>query len=207
MSNLSTAVRRALLLLLVASTASLSFYLSGAPDERAQRGPIRKQSDKLPNILLYTQHGAPVRFYDDLVKDKTVVINLMFTGCGEICPANTAALARVHESLGRRVGRDIVLLSISIDPLGDPPERLKGYWEAFGSKPGWLFLTGKPGDIERLRRGLGLYDLEPLIDADRAQHSGILTVGNDRTDRWIAMPALSHAGQLAGAILRISPEL
>lgn len=182
------------------AAAGMSFYFSAQEAPRA----TGKQSDKFSNILLYTQHGKPVRFYEDLVKDRTVVINLMFVGCSDICPASTAALAQVHELLGQRMGSDVTLLSISIDPVGDTPAHLKGYWEAFGARPGWLFLAGRPHEVERLRRDLGLYDLDPRIDADITQHSGIVTIGNDRANRWVAVPALMHAGQLASTILRVA---
>lgn len=162
----------------------------------------RKQSDKFSNILLYTQHGKRVRFYDDLIKDKAVMINLMYTTCPKICPVNTARLARIYELLEPLVGRNITMLSLSIDSNVDTPERLKRYWEVFGSKPGWLFLTGDYDEIDHLRRELGVYDLDPLIDADKTQHSGIITIGNDRTDRWTALPILMHAEQLASTILR-----
>jgi protein SCO1/2 len=194
-----------LLLACLAAAFSSTFLV---PEETPrQRGPVRKQSDQFSNVVLTTQHGARVRFYDDLVKDKAVIINLMYSGCGEICPANSAELARINDVLGSRMGRDITMLSISIDPVSDTPARLKGYWEAFGAKPGWLFLTGKPAEIERLRRELGAYDLDPQIDADPTQHSGFITVGNDRTDRWTALPLLMHRGQLVGTILKLSRDL
>ena len=143
-----------------------------------------------------------MRFYDDLIKDKVVLINLMYTTCPKICPVNTERLARIHEFLEPWVGRDITILSLSIDSEVDTPERLKRYWEVFGSKAGWLFLTGNYDEIERLRRQLGVYDLDPVIDADKTQHSGILTIGNDRTNRWTALPLLMHEKQLAATILR-----
>lgn len=195
-------MKRVLLPLFFFAVAGLAFYMEAEPPKRSGG----RQSDKLSNILLYTQHGEAVRFYDDLVRDRTVVINLMYTGCGDVCPANTAALARVHELLEPRVGRDILLLSISIDPAGDTPHNLKRYWEAFGAKPGWLFLTGRPREIDGLRRELGLYDRDPAVDADITQHSGLLTIGNDRSNRWVALPALMHAGQLAGTIRRVAAE-
>ncbi len=167
-----------------------------------RRGARRKQSDKFSNIVLYTQHGKRVRFYDDLVKDKIVLINLMYTDCPKICPVNSARLAEIYELLEPRMGRDITMLSISIDPKVDTPERLKRYWKAFGSKPGWLFLTGDYDEIDRLRRELGVYDLDPVIDADKTQHSGIITIGNDRTNRWTALPILMHTKRLAATILR-----
>jgi protein SCO1/2 len=184
---------------------ALSWPLVWPADEPRQRGPIPKRSDNFSNVLLTTQHGSTVRFYDDLVKDRTVVINLMYAGCADLCPDNSAALRKVHERLGERIERgEITLLSLSIDPAGDTPERLRKYWETFGAKPGWLFLTGKPADVERLRRQLGLYDPDPERDADPASHTNVLAVGNDRADRWIALPTFLHAGELAHAIARIS---
>jgi protein SCO1/2 len=200
------AVRRSMPALLACVAAAFSLAFLVPDEEQAQRGATRKQSDLFSNVMLYTQHGKPVRFYDDLVKDKAVVINFMYSGCGEICPANTAELARINDLLRERMGRDITMLSVSIDPVADTPERLKSYWEAFGAKPGWLFLTGKPAEIERLRRDLGAYDLDPAVDADPSQHSGMITVGNDRTDRWTALPLLMHRGQLVGTILKISRD-
>ena len=175
---------------------------SRGADEPKQRGAGRKQSDQFSDILLTTQHGEQVRFYDDLVKDKVVIINLMYTTCVKICPGTAANLMKVHDVFGERMGRDVSILSISIDPDVDTPERLKRYWETFGSKSGWLYLTGDYDEIDRLRHELGVYDLDPIIDADKTQHSGIVTSGNDRTNRWIALPALMHAEQMAQSIAR-----
>lgn len=165
---------------------------------------FHKQSERFGDVVLTTQHGRPLRFYRDLVRDRTVIINLMYTSCTDFCPAATAELAQVNELLGERVGRDIAMVSLSIDPVTDTPAKLKAYWEAFGSKPGWLFLTGSPADIERLRRQLGGYDLDPTIDADPEQHAGIVTVGNDRTNRWAALPLWMDRRQLAATILRVA---
>jgi protein SCO1/2 len=168
------------------------------------RGETGKRSDLFSDILLYDQHGEPVRFYTDLVKDKVVLLNLMYTTCPKICPANTAQLARIHDHLAPWIGRDITMVSLSIDPDVDTPERLKRYWQVFGSRPGWRFLTGDYDEIERLRRQLGVYDLDPVIDADKTSHSGIVTFGNDRTNRWSALPVMTKAQQVAETILRIT---
>jgi protein SCO1/2 len=206
MTSMPKAVQFGLLAALFCLAAAFSSAFLVPVGEHGQRGAVRKQSDQFSNILLYDQHGKRVRFYDDLVKDKTVIINLMYTGCGETCPANTAELAKINDLLGQRMGRDIVMVSLSIDPLADTPARLKQYWESFGAKPGWLFLTGKPGDVDRLRHELGAYDLDPVIDANPSQHAGFITVGNDRTNRWTALPLLMHTRQLLGTILRISRD-
>ena len=195
------------LVALVTLLAAGSYRLFAPDEEPRQRGERPKQSDRLSNLRLKDQHGAEVRFYDDLVRGRTVLVNLMFSGCGDVCPANSAALARLHDLLGGRMGRDIFILSLSIDPYGDTPERLHQYWQAFGARPGWHFLTGEPGVVERLRRDLGLYDLDPDIDADPTQHSGLLTIGNDRTDRWAALPVLMEPKLLAQTVLHLAGGL
>lgn len=198
--------RRTLVVAVICLAAALSTACSTSGEKPAQRGANHRQSDRLSDVALYTQYGKRVRFYDDLVKDRVVLINFMYSGCGETCPANTAQLAKINEVLGERMGRDITMLSLSIDPVADTPERLKKYWEAFGARPGWFFLTGKPAEIDRLRRELGAYDLDPAIDADPTQHSGLLTIGNDRTDHWTALPLLMDRAQLVSTIVRISRD-
>ena len=170
--------------------------------EQATHVRQARQSSRFSNVSLVTQHGKHVRFYDDLVKDKVVIINMMYTTCTNLCPFYQVQLSKLHELMHRWVGKDVQLISISIDPENDTPAVLKQYWEAFGAPPGWLFLTGRSEDIEKLRRELGVYDLDPVIDADKSQHAGILTIGNDRSNRWLALPIMMHLRQLATTILR-----
>src|SRR5262245_4557454 len=159
---------------------------------------------ELPNIVLTTHENTSVHFYDDLVKDKVVLINFMFTDCHQYCLPTTRNLTQVQTLLGDRVGRDIFLLSISLDPAHDTPAVLQAYAAQHGVKPGWLFLTGKADEIERLRRKLGVTDPDPVIDADKAQHAALLTVGNARLGRWTALPALLTPTQIVASVLRVA---
>src|SRR5207249_180041 len=95
---------------------------------------IRRRN--FPNIALTTHEGEQVRFYDDLVKDKFVTINMMYTTCKAICPLTTANLVRVQKLLGDRVGSDLFMYSITLDPKQDTPEVLKEYAKTFGVEPG-----------------------------------------------------------------------
>lgn len=168
------------------------------------RQDLKSPASVFPNTPLLTQEGRPVRFYDDLVKGKTVLVNFIYTSCQKSCSPTTANLALVHRLLGDRVGRDLFLLSISLDPAVDRPKTLKEYAARFGQFPGWYFLTGKETEIEELRRKLGLYDLDPVINTDKTQHAGIVIVGNDSTNRWSSLPALMDPRQLAQTVLRIA---
>jgi len=174
------------------------------PGQRTRSGKVSK---RFPNIMLRTQCDTQVRFYDDIVKDRIVLINFMYTTCSDICPGTTQNLVDVYDYLAGRMGRDMLMLSISIDPEVDTPDVLMRYAEIFdGPKPGWLFLTDDYAEIDRLRRSLGVYDLDPVVDADKTQHAGIITFGNDRTNRWAALPAMMDSKELARTILRITRD-
>lgn len=134
-----------------------------------------------PNIELVTQKGEKVHFFDDLVKDKVVALNFIYTSCPDACPMETARLVQVQKLLGDRMGKDIFFYSISIDPGHDTPEVLDAYSKKWKTGPGWTFLTGKEEDIVALRKKLGVYD----ADAKRTDHSLSMVIGNQKTGRWM----------------------
>jgi protein SCO1 len=141
-----------------------------------------------PNVALRTQDDKPVRFYDDLVKDRAVTINFFYAQCDEICPIVTANLAKVQRLLGERVGRDIFMLSVSLKPEQDTPAALKHYAEMHGALPGWTFLTGEKADVELLRRSLGFTNPVASVDKDVTQHIGNVRYGNEPLMLWAACP-------------------
>ncbi len=140
------------------------------------------QRRHLPNVELLTQNRERVHFYDDLVKDKRVVIQFMFARCKDICPVITHHLTEVKRLLEGRVGRDIFFYSISLSPEEDSPRDLKAFGKAHHAD--WTFLTGKPADIFLLRKSLGFFYNDPKEDADRNNHSGMLVVGTEPLMRW-----------------------
>ncbi len=157
----------------------------------------------IPNVEVVTHEGRRVRFYDDLIKDRVVLINFMFTTCRGICPRVTRTLLETRKLLGERVGKDVFLYSITLDPATDTPQVLKRYAESNGTGPGWTFLTGNPDNLELLRNRLGFRDPDPKVDADRTQHGAIVVFGNAKMDRWIALPAAAGAERIATALLRV----
>ena len=159
--------------------------------------PPPPTSLSLPNIQLRTQDNKKVQLYDDLIKDKIFIINMFFVGCTDgQCPVVTANLARVQKLLGARLGRDIYMYSISLEPEHDTPKVLKKYAAHFGVRPGWSFLTGDAQDIEQLRRKLGFWDPNPVRDALKTTHTGIIMMGNDRLDRWMGGPAKARPQEI-----------
>ncbi|HEU0007715.1 MAG TPA: SCO family protein [Terriglobia bacterium] len=154
-----------------------------------------------PNVELTTHEGKKVHFYDDLIKDKIVVINFMYADCEGICPAITSNLAQAQRLLGERVGRDIFMYSLTLRPEKDTPEALKHYAKMHGVKPGWLFLTGKPEDLEKLRRSLGFSTSNLKLDQDRKNHIGMVKYGNERREWWGMCPGKARPGWIVESIL------
>jgi protein SCO1/2 len=153
-----------------------------------------------PNLVLTTQDGKQVKFYDDLVKDKIVVFNMFYAKCEGICSPVTRNLVRVQNLLGDRVGKDILFYSFSLKPKEDTVAALKHYAEMHKVKPGWLFLTGSADDMETIRRKLGFVDPDPEVDKDTSNHIGVLKYGNEPLERWGGCPGMQAPDAIAEAI-------
>ena len=168
-------------------------------EEISAREMIRERY--FPNVVLTTHEGKQVRFYDDLLKDKIVTINFMYTQCADgRCPLTTANLVRVQRLLKDRGGRDIFMYSITLTPEHDTPAVLKRYARAYGVGPGWTFLTGKPEDVELLSRKLGFTWADPARDAKKANHIGNLRYGNEPLQLWAACPTQSNPAWIVESI-------
>ena len=176
-----------------------------------------KWADYFPKVTLQTQDGKDVRFYDDLVKGKTVIISLFYTSC-DVCERATKNIEQLQKALGARAGRDVYIYSITLDPAHDTPKVLKAYAEKHGAKPGWLFLTGKSEDIALLRNKLGLSNLTPEMraklglpkkdsnkDTDQKLHTGMIVIRNDAYNRQTHTSALATPDQILQIIERMKP--
>ena len=149
------------------------------------------------NALLRTNENKEVRFYDDLIKGKQVLINLMYATCEGTCPVITSNLVKVHKALKDRMGKDLFMYSITVKPEDDNPAAMKDYAEMHGALlPGWTFLTGDPYDIETIR--YRLFNMNHIaVDTDVYSHTSFLLIINDATNRWLHVdPQISLSGVL-----------
>ena len=153
---------------------------------------------RIPDVPISDQNGQRLHFYTDLVKGKTVAINFIFTTCTTICPPMTATFRRVQQQLGERAGRDIYLISVSIDPVTDVPERLNDFAAKFNAGPGWTFVTGSKTDIESLLQALG------AAVADKNDHTPMILVGSDATGHWTRAYGLSAPTTLVELITAVA---
>ena len=172
-------------------------------DLGAKKGP---RADYFPNYTLTTHENKQVKFYDDLMAGQTVMVNFMYTNCEATCPLSTMNLKKVYKALGEKVGGDVKMLSFSIKPEQDTPEKLAQYVADHKIGKGWTFLTGKPEEIEILRRKLGFFDPDPSQDVLKGTHIGILRVGNERLDRWAACPILQSPESIVKTLDSVRPR-
>lgn len=157
----------------------------------------------LPDIEVVDQDGKSYRLMADLIKGRSVAINFIFTGCVAICPPQTAIFRALHQSLNHpRKKNAPLLLSISVDPLGDNAEALKKFAQKFdadtGLDKGWLFLTGRPPAIEKLLAKLN------VMSGGRESHAAVMWLGDEPKQRWTRTSSLNNPVQLANLLHDIS---
>ena len=183
-----------------AGSAALAPALAAAAPSAGRAG---SGAAYFPNFIVQTHDGRNLRFYDDVLRGKIVVLNMMYAVCTGICPGNTANLRLVQQALGSRLGKDIFMVSMTLQPQFDTPGALQEYARRYDISPGWMFITGQPKEMDVIRRKLGFFNDDPRIDGDLANHTGMVRVGNERLDRWFMLPALSRPQQMARAILQV----
>jgi protein SCO1 len=149
---------------------------------------------------LVTQRGDEVAFYSDVLRDKVVLINFIFTRCTDSCPTQSARLAAVQPLLAGSLGRGISLVSISVDPEHDTPQALREYATRFGARDGWLFLTGSKRNVEDVVRRLG--QLTPSAES----HTTLFILGNVKSGHWIKMDPDSAPAEIARHLRRLAAE-
>lgn len=191
-------MRLSLLTALTAIVALAAAIISASSPLEAQG--VHRGANYFTNLPVVTQDGKTLKFYDDVLKGKIVLISFIYTNCPDICPLTTARVAQVEDKLGDMVGRDIFFVSMSVDPERDTPEKLKQFATAFDAGPGWLFLTGKLEDIKLINSRLG--------DTSRtlSEHRNQIVLGNDTTGEWTRNTALGDLDRLIMDIRAMDPK-
>ena len=208
LDNVAPGLRIATKAMRVLSVAGLSLALL-----MPGGGPARAQSDRrdhhktpaqgatgsafldqvsIPDVKLLNQHGQQVRFYSDLVKDRVVGLSFIYTSCTTICPPIGANVARLEKVLEKQSpNNNVQIISISIDPYTDTPERLKAWSEKFAPGPRWTLLTGPKTEVDHLLKTLKVFS------ASIEDHAPFFLIGNEPRGRWTLVNGLAAPTELA----------
>lgn len=162
--------------------AMVVFLLCGS--QAAAQQPVSQEARQqaaqkyFTDVVLVNQNGEKMRLYSDLLKDKVVVINFFFATCQGSCLPMNRNMQKVQDVFGDRLGKDAYIISISVDPTVDTPERLKAYAGKISARPGWYFITGDKANVDFALKKLGQYV------ENREDHTNIILIGNERTGLW-----------------------
>ncbi len=168
-------------------------HLTTAPPEPAlppPAGPVSPARKYFSDVELVDQNGQSHRLYSDLLQGKVVVVDAFFTTCTGACPVLGQKMAALQEWLGGRLGKDVYLLSFTVDPQTDTPAKLKEYAQQLGAKPGWYFLTGKKENVD-----WALYKLGHYVE-QKQDHTNLLIIGNEPTGLWKKVFGLAQSEDL-----------
>lgn len=184
----------------------LAIYLSGgtAQAQTSQTPPVQRTgkqnadgaAEQTPShkyftdVQLINQNGESMRLYSDLLKGKVVVINSFFATCPGACLPLGRNLQKIQQALGLHVGKDVHIISISVDPVVDTPARLKEYAKKLQAGPGWYFLTGEKQNVDFALNKIGHF-----VES-KENHLNIFVIGNERTGLWKKAFGLAKSDEL-----------
>ena len=192
---------RVVMAAMVAASALLGMQAAAAHEQHhTMPADVKPKAARvtLHDIQLVDLDGEAVRFKSEAVGNRIVVFGFIYTSCTTICPVTSAILGEVQkrliEKLGERFGSDVKVITLTVDPATDTPERLKDYAANFGSRAGWLWLTGDKPQVTRVLTGLGAYA------ADFTRHSGAVLVGDAHSGDWIRFYGIPDARDIVDRV-------
>jgi len=170
------------------------FFDKPGPVKNTAAAVANADENYFTNVQLIDQHGEKKQLYNDLMKDKVVIINAFFSECKGVCPVMSDNLQKIQEYLGDQMGKTVNIISLSVDYKTDQPYILKPYADAYKAKEGWYFITGEKANIELALKKLG------KAVTSREQHDAIFLVGNLKTKLWKKVNGLAPVNQIIEVI-------
>lgn len=183
-------------LALAAAMGGVPAHENHRQHETAARAPGSVRI-KLPETVLTDQHGKPARFKSDTVGDRLALVTFVYTSCTTVCPPLSALFADLQQRLGDRVGREVSLITITVDPVRDTPLRLKAYSAQFEAGPGWSFLGGSKPAVDEVLTALGAYT------RNFADHPSMVLVGDPRTGEWTRFFGFPSSEQILARVRQL----
>ena len=194
------------LLTLCLLASGIGQALAHSADEHAGHNmPAKSASSenaqvKFADVALVDQNGKAVRLEKDLVTNKIVVMSFIYTSCTTVCPVVSSIMGKVQKQLGARVGSEVQLVSISIDPQRDDPKRLNDYARAFQNGPGWSWLTGSTQSVNETLKGLGSFS------GDLKSHAPLILVGDGNSSHWTRYYGFTDPSVLIREVEKLSGQ-
>jgi len=163
--------------------------MAQAEKKRAEMATI-----DLGTAQLISQDGVNVELVKDVVGERIVVVDFVYTTCTTVCPVLSAVLMQVQRQLGERLGDEVVLVSITVDPQRDTPARLKDYATKLRAGQGWMWLTGEKNVVDDVLKDFGAYT--PNFE----DHPAMMLVGDGISGEWARFLGFPGANRIIDKI-------
>jgi protein SCO1 len=144
---------------------------------------------------LFDASGKRVSLPKEVIGDRIAVVNFIYTNCTTVCPVTSATFQQLQGRLGAVLGKEVVLVSISVDPLHDTPQRMREFASRYDAGPGWTWLTGAKPDVDAVLKGFGAY--APRFE----DHPAMVLVGD--ASGWTRFLGFPSVEQLLGRVQAI----
>jgi len=144
---------------------------------------------KIPELVLIDMNNDKVSLAEAIGHDKPVMLNFIFTTCTTICPVLTATFSQVQRKLGDQA-KNVRMISITIDPEQDTPERLKEYAGKFKARADWQFLTGSIENIIATQKAFDAYR------GDKMNHVPLTFIRSTVDGPWVRLEGFSSAAEV-----------
>lgn len=167
-------------------------HVHGAAAPADTGGAPQAKPVKLSDTALVDQNGRAVRLLSDVLRDRIVVVNFIYTNCTDVCPMVSHTFSQLQDELGGMLDKQVQLVSVTVDPARDTPAVLKAYSAQHGARAGWSWLTGTAANVTEALKGFGVY--HPNFE----NHSGVVLVGDPRSGKWTRVYETEDAQQLLG---------
>lgn len=145
---------------------------------------------KFPDASLVDADGQRRALASDVLGDRLVVMNFVYTSCTTVCPVVSAVFARLQDRLGPRLGPEVRLVSLSVDPARDTPEVLKAYSARHGARPDWVWLTGRADAVDGVLKAAGTWT------PNFADHPAVTLIGDAKSGEWTRLYGFPSADEI-----------
>jgi len=134
--------------------------------------------DLSDGLSMLNRFGEQVDLRADVIGDRVVVVNFVYTSCTTVCPGTSSIFSMVQDRLGEQMGQDVALITITVDPTRDNSHRMRSYAQSFNPGEGWSWLTGEKGTVDEALRAFGAYT--PNFE----DHPAMVLIGDERHSKW-----------------------
>lgn len=157
----------------------------------AKDAPVKRSmlDVKIAPTPMIRQDGTSTTLLKELDGAKPTIVALIYTSCTTVCPVTSQILSKTQDLLGKELS-NARILSISIDPEYDTPERLLDYGKKFDAKPQWQHYTGSQANSVAIQKAFSAFR------GDKMNHIPLIFIHGGGKKPWVRLEGFPSAEQV-----------